>query len=120
MTNDRRAEDLEPSAICHLPFVICHLPFVICHLPSAALKGPRIMRPYLMLSIEMSGRVFCSPPVKTLAGRALVVCHDLVNVNPGAFWPPVGVKTNLVPPSSAILPTRGGPFSCSSARVLSL
>ena len=37
--------------------------------------------------------------------------HDLVNVIPGAFCPPVGVKTNLVPPSSEILPTRGGP-SC--------
>jgi len=51
------------------------------------------------------------PPAKTIAGPAQGVYHDLVNVNPGAFWPPVGVKTNLVPPSSAILPTRGGPFS---------
>ena len=64
---------------------------------------------------ERNGRIevprHLDPPVKTLAGRALVVCHDLVNVNPGAFGPPVGVKTNLVPPASAILPTRGGPFS---------
>src|SRR5208337_3761745 len=51
------------------------------------------------------------PPAKTMAGPALVVCHDLVNVIPGAFWPPEGVKTNLVPHSSVILPTRGGPFS---------
>src|SRR5208337_2166276 len=48
MTNDRRAKHLEPSAICHLPSAICHFSFAM--LASVPSKGPRIMRPYLMLS----------------------------------------------------------------------
>src|SRR5208282_6684642 len=102
MTNDRRAKDLEPSAICHFSFAM---------LASVASKGPRIMRPYLMLSamfIWLASAMTASAGEPTLT---LDVWSDKAPGETGSIGPekvidrkpgdkPVKLLTNVTHPRS--------------------